>query len=318
MTPKRHQQPTDIGLLYKTQTRWLFHCHIKIKIPVFCDERLFDEFFEILSGVDKQYNSYSDGSYIDRINKNAGDFVDVDDETISILNQLKTLSDIFEGEYDITVMPLIRLWGFYKDEVKKVPTAEDIVSAKKNVNYKNIDIDGNRVRIAKGQEIITGSFIKSYAVDRLVDYILSLGINDALVNAGGSTIRAINNKVHPFWKIGIDQPQTEQTELLKIGLTNSCYSTSAQNKTFIAIDGKQYGHIISPITGYPSENLQIGIISDTCFVGDVISTGLFNQSLGVFSEKMDVLNTLFPVAGFLIDKNNNIQFSNDFESFRIT
>lgn len=305
------------GLLYKTQVRCLFHAHIKIKIPVFCDETLFDTFFTILEDVDKRYNSYSEGSYFDLINKNAGNFVEVDDETVNLLNQLIYFSDLFDGEYDISVMPLIRLWGFYKDDVHRLPSAEEIEEAKKYVNYKKIEIDGLRVKIAKGQELITGSFIKSYAVDRLVNKMRKEGITDAIINAGGSTIKSLNNMVHPFWVINVDDSLKKDDSLLKLKLTNQCFSTSSQNKTFVEIDTKRYGHIISPITGYSSGNKQIGIISNSCFVGDVISTGLYNQTLNGFSEKMALLSDKFGVSGFLMDANNNVRFSDDFERYII-
>lgn len=305
------------GLLYKSQVRWLFHAHIKIKIPVFCDESLFDELFAVLEDVDKHYNSYSEGSFFDLINKNAGQFVEVDDETISLLRQLIYFSDLFDGEYDITVMPLVRLWGFYKDEERRLPMKEEIKSIKKRVNYKKIEIDGSRVKIADGQEIITGSFMKSYAVDKLVQKMRKEGITDAIINAGGSTIKALNNAVHPYWVINVDNSQKKDNSLFKLKVTNACFSTSAQTKTFVEIAGKQYGHIINPLTGYPSENKQIGILSTNCFVGDIISTGLYNQKLDGFTEKMKLLSSQFDVSGFLMDKNNNIRFSDGFEKYII-
>ena len=305
------------GLLYKAQVRWLFHAHIKIKIPVFCDESLFDELFAVLEDVDKHYNSYSEGSFFDLINKNAGQFVEVDDETISLLRQLIYFSDLFDGEYDITVMPLVRLWGFYKDEERRLPMKEEIKSIKKRVNYKKIEIDGSRVKIADGQEIITGSFMKSYAVDKLVQKMRKEGITDAIINAGGSTIKALNNAVHPYWVINVDNSQKKDNSLFKLKVTNACFSTSAQTKTFVEIGGKQYGHIINPLTGYPSENKQIGILSTNCFVGDIISTGLYNQKLDGFTEKMKLLSSQFDVSGFLMDKNNNIRFSDGFEKYII-
>lgn len=305
------------GLLYKSQVRWLFHAHIKIKIPVFCDESLFDELFAVLEDVDKHYNSYSEGSFFDLINKNAGQFVEVDDETISLLRQLIYFSDLFDGEYDITVMPLVRLWGFYKDEERRLPLKEEIKSIKKRVNYKKIEIDGSRVKIADGQEIITGSFMKSYAVDKLVQKMRKEGITDAIINAGGSTIKALNNAVHPYWVINVDNSQKKDNSLFKLQVANACFSTSAQTKTFVEIGGKQYGHIINPLTGYPSENKQIGILSTNCFVGDIISTGLYNQKLDGFTEKMKLLSSQFDVSGFLMDKNNNIRFSDGFEKYII-
>lgn len=266
-----------------------------------------------MEDVDKRYNSYSEGSYFDLINKNAGDFVEVDNETVLILSKILEFSELFDGEYDITIMPLIRLWGFYKDNDRELPSGCELKNVLKNVNYRNIIIDGQRVRIEKGQEIITGSFIKSYAVDKVIDCIKSAGISDAIINAGGSTIMAMNNKVHPVWKIDVTHPHDKKMKLFTFEIGNACFSTSAQSNTYVEIAGKKYGHIISPVTGYPADNKQIGIITENCFIGDIISTGLFGLSLDGFSAKMKRIAELYPVSGFIMDKDDNIRFSGDFE-----
>lgn len=298
-------------LLYKAQTRFLFHSHIKIKLSAFYEEGIFDELFAILEHVDKKYNSYQAGSYFDTINKNSGSFVDVDEETVNILNQAITISDFFNGTYDITVMPLIRLWGFYKDEQRRIPSIKEIEDVKKLVDYRRIEIDGKKVRIEKGQEIITGSFIKAYAVDRLTERMLELGINDAIINAGGSTIMAINNESHPRWQVMVRHPQTEEV-LFKLNIANQAYSTSSQAKTFVTIDGKEYGHILNPITAFPSANKHVGIISDNCMIGDMISTALFNESAEGFLKKIDLLSEYYSIKGFMIDSDNNIIYTQDF------
>lgn len=299
-------------LIYKAQVRKLFHAHIKIKIPVFCNEGLFDELFAILEDVDRNYNSYSEGSFFDKINKHAGDFVEVDAETLHILDQVLFFSGLFDGEYDITVMPLIRLWGFYKDEKRILPSRLQIDKTRSLVDFKKIEIKGSQVRIAKEQEIITGSFMKAYAVDKLVDRIKKIGVSDAIINAGGSTIRAVNNKVHPTWTIDVKNAHGE-SDLFKIRLSDSCFSTSAQDKIFVEMDGQKYGHILSPITGFPSTNRQVGIISENCFVGDVISTGLFNQSPQGFIEKMNILKERYNISGFLVDGSGNLTCTEDFQ-----
>lgn len=319
MNPKNPKRQPELNksLVYKAQTRWLFHSHIKIKIPVFCDESLFDELYDVLENIDKRYNSYSADSYFDLINKNAGEFVEVDDETVNILKQIQFLSHFFDGRYDITVMPLIRLWGFYKAENARIPSLAEIDEAKQNVDYRKIDIVGNSVRIAENQEIITGSFIKAYAVDKLVDKMRSLNITDAVINAGGSTIGTVNNKVHPYWTVKVTYPLDKARHLFDLSLSNSCYSTSAQSKTYVEINGKRYSHIIDPLTGFPSENKQVGIVTGNCFVGDVISTGLFNLTLDEFSEKMEIISREIPVSGFLMNKDDNIRFAGDFERYII-
>lgn len=297
--------------LYKAQTRFLFHAHIKIKISAFYEDSIFDELFAVMEDVDKKYNSYQPDSYIDRINKNAGSFVEVDDETVQILRQVTDLSEYFGGAYDITIMPLIRLWGFYKDEQKKVPSIEEIAEVQKLVDYKKIVIENNRVKINEGQEIITGSFIKAYAVDKLIRKMQEIGISDAIINAGGSTIRAINDETHSSWQVIVRDPDNDE-QLFRLNINNQCYSTSSQSKTFISINDKQYGHILNPLTGFPSSNKQIGIISDSCMVGDIVSTGLFNETPIGFSEKIEELSRDYKIEGFMIDEKGKITYSKEF------
>lgn len=304
------------GLLYKVQTRWLFHSHIKLKIPVYHNDTLFDQFFDTLQTIDLLYNSYSEDSYISKINKNAGKFVEVDETTIELLSELIRLSGFFDGEFDITVMPLIRLWGFYKNNNIHLPSAEELEQTKALVNYKNIETGHQKLKIGIGQEIITGSFIKAFAVDKLVEEIKQKGITDAMINAGGSTIMALTDEKHPAWQVRVHHPDTKE-KMFVLNLSNKCFSTSAQTNTFVEIDGERYGHIISPKTGYPSRNKQVGIVSDSCFLGDIVSAGLFNFEGKAFLERIKEIQKEEIVEGFMIDKNNEIFFSEGFNRFVI-
>ncbi|SBV95130.1 FAD:protein FMN transferase [uncultured Dysgonomonas sp.] len=300
-------------LLYKAQTRFLFHAHIKIKVSAFYEDDIFDELYAVLENVNKKYNSYQPDSYIDRINKHAGHFVEVDDETVKILERIISFSAYFDGTYDITIMPLLRLWGFYKDRQRGIPSSEELIAAKKLIDYRRIEIEGNRVRIAEGQEIITGSFIKAFAVDKLVEKMANIGITDAIINAGGSTIRAINNESHPAWQVIARNPDDEQL-LFNLDISNQCFSTSSQDKTFVNIEGIKYGHILNPKTGFPSTTKQIGIISDSCMVGDILSTALFNETAEGFLQKADILAPYFTFEGFIIDENNRMTCTKGFDA----
>ena len=317
-------------MMYKVQVRFLFHSDIKIKIPEIYDDSIFDKLFGILENVDEKYNSYSENSYIDKINKNSGHFVKVNDETIEILSKIIHLSKIIGGEYDITIMPLIRLWGFYKQN-PILPSLDKIKKVKRLVDYKKIIIDKkrNRVKIEKNQEIITGSFIKAYAIEKIVEEMKKIGIKDAIVNAGGSSIIAINE-----WGIIAENPEEEReilrnekgmpikitqnqyadndeyNDLFEIKIKNKSFSTSNQKNTYILINNEKYGHIISPKTGFPSQNKQVGVITENAFFGDIISTGLYNQTPCKFYEIMGKLSKEIEISGFLIDKDGEIFYFN--------
>ena len=323
-------------MMYKVQVRFLFHSDIKIKIPEIYDDSIFDKLFGILENVDEKYNSYSENSYIDKINKNSGHFVKVNDETIKILSKIIHLSKIIGGEYDITIMPLIRLWGFYKQN-PILPSLDKIKKAKRLVDYKKIIIDKKkkRVKIEKNQEIITGSFIKAYAIEKIVEEMKKIGIKDAIVNAGGSSIIAINE-----WGIIAENPEEEReilrtekgmpikitqnqyagndeyNDLFEIKIKNKSFSTSNQKNTYILINNEKYGHIISPKTGFPSQNKQVGVITENAFFGDIISTGLYNQTPCKFYEIMGKLSKEMEISGFLIDKDGEIFYFNMEEYFK--
>ena len=289
-------------MMYKVQVRFLFHSDIKIKIPEIYDDSVFDDLFGILEEVNKRYNSYSENSYIDKVNKNSGHFVKVDIETVEILRKVIHLSKIIGGEYDITIMPLIRLWGFYKQN-PVLPCFEKIKKVKRLVDYKKIIIDKKRNRV-------------------------KIGIKDAIVNAGGSSIIAIDE-----WGIIAENPEDEKevlrningmpvritkyeysgngdNDLFEIKIKNMSYSTSNQKNTYLMINNEKYGHIISPKTGFPSQNKQVGVITENAFFGDIISTGLYNQTPEGFYEIMEKLSCEMEISGFLIDKSGKIHYFN--------
>lgn len=318
---------------YKVQTRFLFHTNIKIKIPDSFENKVFDELFEILEDVNKNYNSYSKNSYIDKINKNNGKFVQVNEETVNLLEKVVHFSEIMNGEYDITIMPLIKLWGFYKENSDKIPENLETKKIKKLVDYKKIIIDKKnlKVKIDKNQEIITGSFIKAYAIDKAIQKMKELKIDDAIINADGSSIAAING-----WGIIVENPEPEKkllknddgkilkitkekyegndeyNDLFEIEIKDLTYSTSNQVNTFLEIDGEKYGHIISPKTGFPAKNKQIGIITENAFFGDMISTGLYNQTPKNFHEIIIKLSKEIKIEGYLIDENGEIHYTDGF------
>lgn len=290
-------------MMYKVQVRFLFHSDIKIKIPEIYDDSVFDDLFGILEEVNKRYNSYSENSYIDKINKNSGHFVKVDIETVEILRKVIHLSKIIGGEYDITIMPLIRLWGFYKQNTV-LPCFEKIKKVKRLVDYKKIIIDKkrNRVKIGKNQEIITGSFIKAYAIEKMVEEMKKIGIKDAIVNAGGSSIIAIDE-----WGIIAENPEDEKevlrningmpvritkyeysgngdNDLFEIKIKNMSYSTSNQKNTYLMINNEKYGHIISPKTGFPSQNKQVGVITENAFLVILFQRGFIIRHLKDFMK----------------------------------
>ena len=185
------------------------------------------------------------------------------------------------------------------------------------MDYKKIIIDKkrNRVKIGKNQEIITGSFIKAYAIEKMVEEMKKIGIKDAIVNAGGSSIIAIDE-----WGIIAENPEDEKEVLRNINgmpvrITKYEYSGNGDNDLFeIKIKNMSYSTSnqknTSLKTGFPSQNKQVGVITENAFFGDIISTGLYNQTPEGFYEIMEKLSCEMEISGFLIDKSGKIYYFN--------
>ncbi|GAA4789893.1 hypothetical protein GCM10023231_17300 [Olivibacter ginsenosidimutans] len=268
---------------------------------------MIDQCFELLKSIDEQYNSYSQGSYFDRINKNAGNWVEVDETTIWLLNELDKMKSISNGIYNVAVMPLLRLWGFYQNRSCSLPSFDQIALLTEQLKGNVVSIKDNQVKLTRGNELITGSFIKAYAVDQVVAFLKAKGVTDALINAGGSTIYAMNDQGHPYWKINIPHPTLEDGSWFQIHLSNECLSLSGRKSSFITIDDKQYSHIINVATGWPSLNYQAVTLTSSAFYGDVISTVLMandtdkkvNENLKqAFKDKLKyyVINDAMPAG----------------------
>ena len=101
----------------------------------------------------------------------------------------------------------------------------------------------------------------------------------------------------------------------KIKIKDTSYSTSNQKNTYLLINNEKYGHIISPKTGFPSQNKQVGIITKSAFFGDIISTGMYNQTPEKFYEIMGKLSEEMEISGFLINKAGKIFYFNMEEYF---
>lgn len=253
----------------------MFYCHVKIKIPLSISASdIIDHCFYLMDDIDRSYNSYAAGSYFDRINNNPGEWIRVDNNTNWLLNELNRIRDLTEGIYNIEVMPLLRTWGFYQEQGLNLPQQREIDQILDRIGKKGLEMNGNQVRTCKGSELITGSFIKAFAVDQVVDFLRNEGVTDAMINAGGSTIYAMNDEDHQDWKVNIPHPTLSNHHWLELPLRNSCLSLSGRKNHFIEINNKSYSHVINARTGYPSSNHQAVTITPSAFMGDVLSTAL--------------------------------------------
>jgi thiamine biosynthesis lipoprotein len=226
-----------------------------------------DEAFAELRRVDGMLSNYIAGSELSRVNECAGKApVKVSREFFELLTACERYSRESEGTFDITVGPLMRVWGFYKGS-GRLPARAEVRVSLDDVGYRMVELNSKSSTVRfknSGMNLDPGGFGKGYAVDRMAGILLKNGIDSALVSAGGSSIFGIGNPPSDprGWYIRIRDPKEQNRTAAEVYLKNNSISTSGNYEKFFWANGKPYSHIMDPRTGYPSEGmLSVSVIS---------------------------------------------------------
>jgi FAD:protein FMN transferase len=207
--------------------------------------------------LDRLLSNYLAGSEWTAMNREAaGRPVHVTPELFALLSNCLEYSRISDGAFDITVGPLMQVWGFYRGE-GGLPHANEVKDALNRVGYRHVQLDpGPRtVRFARpGMDLDPGGIGKGYAVDRMVDVLKQAGVRIALVSASGSSIYGLGTPpdAPQGWPIAIRTPRDPSAIATHVFLENMSLSTSGSYEKFFWADGRTYSHIFDPRTGYPA------------------------------------------------------------------
>ena len=183
--------------------------------------------------------------------------VRVTPELFALLSDCLEYSRMSDGAFDITVGPLIKVWGFYKGE-GALPQPKEVKDALKRVGFRHVHLDpGPRtVRFARpGMDLDPGGIGKGYAVDRMVEVLKQAGVRIALVSASGSSIYGLGAPPDEpqGWPITIRTPRDPPADTTHVVLENMSLSTSGSYEKFFWAEGRTYSHIVDPRTGYPAQ-----------------------------------------------------------------
>lgn len=209
--------------------------------------------------LDQMLSNYKPASEWSEMNRLAADGpVHVSSELFQLLAACVEYSRASEGAFDISVGPLMKVWGFYKGS-GHLPHRAEVRGALNFVGYRNILLDARTetVRFARrGVELDPGGIGKGYAVDRIVQILKDNGLQHALVSGGGSSIYAIGAPPNEKgWKVDIKNPRNPSDSVESVYLKDESISTSGSYEKFFYAEGRMYSHIMDPRTGYPAEGM---------------------------------------------------------------
>ena len=209
---------------------------------------------------------FRDTSELSRVNRLAADArVPVHPGLFDLLRHAADLHATTDGAFDITSTPLSRCWGFLR-RAAQVPADDSISMARETVGMHLVELDetASSVRFTKpGVELNLGSIGKGYALDRMGEKLRRLGVRNALISAGGSSILALGAD-RDGWPIDVTSKLRDGMSLAKLRLRDVAMATSGAGEQYVVEGGRRFGHVLDPRTGWPAE----GVLSATVVTRD--------------------------------------------------
>ncbi len=238
---------------------------------------------DLVDELEQQLSIYRESSEISSINRDAASrAVRVEPRLFDLLEQAIDLSRQTDGAFDMTTGPLARLWGFVK-RAGAMPEGHALTAALDQVGSRHVELDPHdrTIRFARpGIEINLGSIGKGYALDRCAERFAAAGIDDVLLHGGNSSVLARGSCVEPGqlsgWTIGLRDPWRPQRRIGQFHLQNRALATSGSGSQFFLHEGRRYGHILDPRSGWPAQGvLSATVVAPTAAQADALSTALY-------------------------------------------
>lgn len=268
----------------------------------------------VLIDVNQQMSTYIDDSEISLFNiRLDNDWQNISNEFYYVLKKSLLVSKITNGAFDITVGPLMDLWGFGNSNQNDwEPPSDDNVSKNLlSIGFKNIEIDSNSIRKLNSNTIIDlNAIAKGFGVDVVFELLNGLGFKHILVEIGGEIRCSGKNQNGENWRVGIDKPifdilpGTDLQEL--ISLNNCALATSGDYRNYFYYNDLLYSHTINPITGYPVENgiASASVIASNCMLADALATAL--MVMGV--DGLQIIEKLEGVDALIVERISEMEF----------
>ncbi len=280
---------------------------IKIKTAdaVVNQEKIRADIEKILLEINRKMSTYIVDSELSVINfSNSLDSNLISDDLFKVISHANTISKTTNGAFDITVGPLVNLWGFGPNKSEnKIPSNEEIELIKKNIGYKKIYLNKETTSIKKLHPdlyVDLSGIAKGFAVDKIALYLNSYNLENYLVEIGGELIAKGTNEDNEVWQIGIENPNNNLAKI--IGLKDIAMATSGDYRNYFEKNGVRYSHTINPNTGKPIKHklASVTVLDKTAMNADALATAF--MVLGP-AKTIELANEL-KIGVYLIIKND--------------
>ncbi|MEY8882102.1 FAD:protein FMN transferase [Donghicola sp. XS_ASV15] len=234
-----------------------------------------------LAEVDTQMSNWNAASEISRVNAAAADqTMALSPALARVMQNAEMVHTASDGRFDVTVGPLIDLWGFGSGaEVPHIPADAEIEAALAISGQPRVLtlVDGSLRKSVDNAEIYLPAIGKGYGVDRVAEALRALDLKDFMVEIGGDLYASGRNPNGTPWQIGIESPVASERSLDSVAtVTGMGMATSGDYRNFFEVDGKRYSHIIDPTTGRPilHDTVSATVLTENAMLADAWSTAM--------------------------------------------
>ena len=262
----------------------------------------------LLIEVNNIFSNYIDSSEISSINRHLSTrAINISPEMAEVLGTAIMIYELSGGKFDITIKPLVDIWGFGEDfNRSQFPSVELIEKTKESVGFKKLVLKNNTIQKSNNLiQIDLNAIAKGWGVDKVAQFIHEKGFNRYIVEIGGEIAVSGKNKHNKNWEIGIPIPEYLQSELYTtIKLSNQSVATSGSYNNYFNFEGVNYSHIIDPESGYPIKHdlVSATIVTQSCAFADAIATTVMVMG---FNEGLNWVQTLPDVECLLIGRSED-------------
>lgn len=242
------------------------------------------EALDLVEQLETQLTVYRDSSEVMAINRSAADGpVPVEAGLFRLLEFSLTLYAATDGAFDITAGPLTKAWGFSR-RAGAIPDAATLAETLERVGGQYIELDAEHrtIRFRRpGIELNFGAIGKGYALDRCDELLRAAGIENFLWHGGQSSVLARGSSADSSerdggWLVGVGDPVRAGRRVAEIWLRDRALATSGASAQFFRHQGRRYGHILDPRTGWPAEGvLSATVVAPTAAEADALSTAMY-------------------------------------------
>lgn len=235
---------------------------------------------QLLDEINGQMSTYLQDSELSIINKSrATQWLSVSVPLYTVLKAANDISKLSNGAFDITVGPLVNLWGFGPDPMTFVAPDDAVIEQQlQKIGYAKLAFDDEVLKLKKIEPELfmdLSAIAKGYAVDQIAQLLEKYGINDYMVEIGGELSLSGLNIDNKPWRIAVEKPNSANRMIQKVlPLSNISLATSGDYRNYFELDGVRFSHTIDPRTGRPiTHNLaSVTILSDSAMKADALAT----------------------------------------------